>query len=110
MQQLHARHLRQRQQAFNQLAHLRHAGLNARQVVLNLLALLARIAAQLLGQQTAEAVNRVERRAQIMRHRIRKSLKLLVRQTQGRLNGLDLGDVRVNTHPENHFALFVQHR
>ena len=68
------------------------------------------VGGQLLGQQTAKAVNGVERRAQIMRDRVGKSLQLLVGQAQGSFNAFDFGDVSVNTHPEQHHALRIQNR
>ena len=62
------------------------------------------------GQQPAKPVHRVERRTQIMRHRVGKSLKFLVRQAQRGFNRLDFGDVRINANPERKPSLSITHR
>ena len=69
------RHLCQRQQPVDQLDHLSRGTANARQVVL---ALVAQALAFCLGQQVNKPVDGVERRAQVVGHRVRKRFQLAV--------------------------------
>ena len=70
-----ARDLRQRQQRIGELTHLLDTCTDAAQVMRRPL---ADVSGQRLLQQGAEAVDRIQRRTQVVRHRIRKSLKLFV--------------------------------
>lgn len=65
--QFDASHVRQREQVFYQPTHLGGTSLDACEVMLRFV---VGITCNLFGQQLAEAVNRVERRAQVMGDRI----------------------------------------
>ena len=72
-----ARQLGQRQQAINQLAHLPRAGANPVQVVRDFVARIVAgygLVADRARQQVTETVDGIERRTQVVRHGIGKSL------------------------------------
>jgi len=65
---------------------------------------------ELLGQQAAKTVNGAQRRTQIVRDGIGKSLKFLVGPAQGSLDQHELGHIGIDADPESHLALLVTHR